>query len=378
MDQPLMRPKAKANEPSTDAPDDPSRLRRVQLTYEEAMAQAVVVRQAVAAEAENLQRIAARLADRRLRRILILGCGDSWFVGIGIRLALEHLLDVPVEPMQALDYALYYGQISAAEDLVIGISSGGNTSAVMDALQVARAAGATTIGVSNKPESPILVQFDHQILVRATRNGWPTQASTATMASLLTFGLALARSRQTRTTPELEAFAGALDQLPGLMEKTLQEAEEPMQALAQELAACRFLFFSAGGPHLAAAAFGAAKVKELCPIHAHVIPLEEFHHYRSLKPGDPLILIAPDAASHQRALDTAEVGRFDGGRIYALVPQDEREIAEVAHWHLNLPPVDRCLAPILYSLPLHLLAYYLAMEKFKRHLGHTPAFPSQD
>ncbi len=161
------------------------------------------------------------------------------------------------------------------------------------------------------------------------------------------------------------------------MENVLKQVERPIQELAEELAAANFLFFCAGGPHQAAAAFGAAKVKELCPIHAEVIPLEEFHHYRSLKPGDPLILLAPDNVSHSRALDTAQVGRYDGGRIYAFVPEGEIEIAAAAQWRLHLPQVDPYLAPVIYSLPLHLFAYYLAMEKYRLGLGYTPAFPVQ-
>jgi glucosamine 6-phosphate synthetase-like amidotransferase/phosphosugar isomerase protein len=68
------------------------------------------------------------------------------------------------------------------------------------------------------------------------------------------------------------------------------------------------------------------------------------------------------------------VGRYDGGWIAALVPDGEREITAAAQWALSLPQVNPMLAPLVYSLPLHLFAYYLAMEKFKLGLGHTPAF----
>lgn len=378
LNTPLKRPKAKANEPSTDAPHDPNRMQRVKLTYEEAMVQGQVLRQAVSSEANNLKAIANQLAKRPLRRAYILGCGDSWIVGIGVRQGMEYLLGLPVEPMQALDFALYYGGTLGPDSLVIGISSGGNTPAVMDALRTARATGAVVIGVSNNPATPILTDFDYGILVRATRKGWPTQASTSTMAVLLALGLEWGRAIARRTSEELADFESKLDRLPDIMDDVLQQAEKPVQALAAHLAEVRFLFFCASGPHQAAAAFGAAKVRELCPIHAEVIHLEEFHHYRSLKPGDPLFLLVPDQASHSRGLDTAEVGRYDGGQIYAFVPAGEQEIAAAAQWCLHLPPVDPLLAPIVYSLPLHLFAYYLAMEKFTRGLGYTPAFPSQD
>lgn len=380
MDEELVskRPKAKASEPSTDAPRDIPRIQRAHLTFEEAIVQNEVLERAVAAERSHLKEIASQIAVNRIKRVLIAGCGDSWYVGIGVRLGLEYLLSVPVEPVQALDYALYYGSVPATDCLAIGISSGGNTPAVIQALRTASNAGALTVAVSNQADAPVFDFANFRIFVRASRRGWPTQSSTATMAILLAFGLELAIQLATRPKQELEAFESRLNNLPELMDKTLQMCRKPVEDLAQQLAYVRFLFFCGGGPHLATAYFGAAKVKELCPIHACVIPLEEFHHYRSLKPGDPLILVAPDTISHQRALDTVEVGRYDGGWVFALVPKDEQEIASAANGHLRLEPVEPYFAPFLYCLPLHLFAYYLALEKYNRGLGHTPAFPAEE
>ncbi len=193
MNNSLKRPAAKANEPSTDAPNDPNRLKRSILTYKEAMEQGPVLREAIEAEGENLKTIAKQLSKRQLQRVIILGCGDLWFVGVGVRFALEYLLGLPVEPMQALDSALYYSHTLGADCLVIGISSGGNTPAVMDALRAAQNRDAVTIGVSNNAGTAVLTTFDYRILVRGMRKGWPTQASTSTMVVLLQLGIELAR-----------------------------------------------------------------------------------------------------------------------------------------------------------------------------------------
>lgn len=371
----LERPKAKANEPSTDLPDDPNRFRRANATYEEAILQGAVIQSSLEEELENLRAIAQAVKTKSWKRIYILGCGDSWFVGIGVRLAFEQVLGVPTEAMQALDYALYYYVTTDESTLVIGISSGGNTPAVMDALRQAKKQGATVIGVTNSENTPITKEFYHSIFVKATRKGWPTQASTAAMAVLIRLAIELAKASGFSLAADGIALQYQLENLPVLISSTIKNVEPAMKALAVELAKARFLFFSAGGPNFASAAFGAAKIKELCPIHASTIPLEEFHHYRSLKPGDPLILIVPDQNSHSRALDTAQVGRYDGGLIVALVPEQEKEISEVAKFAVHLPLIDPLLAPILYSIPLHLFAYYLSMEKFNLGLGHTPAFP---
>lgn len=371
----IPRPKAKAGEPSTDAPYDEPRFQRSQRTYAESLKQGEVMREAISSQKEKLAIIAKELKFKKFRRVVLVGCGDSWFSAIGIRLAFEQLLGVPVEALQALEFALYNGLAANEEDLVIGITSGGNTPAVIKALDCARNKKAFTIGVTNTVHTPALTDYDAGILVPATRKGWPTQASTAAMAVLLQFASLLAREQQTCSSSQLDLFDAGLLALPDQIDEVNQLADEKMKALADELAEARFLFFSAGGPYYAAASFGAAKVKELSPIHACTIPLEEFHHYRSLKPGDPLFLIVPDTVSHARALDTAEVGRYDGGKIFALVPEGEQEISSVAHWVFKLPAVHTWFAPILYSIPLHLFAYHLAMAKFERKLGYTAAFP---
>ena len=374
----MERPKSKASEPSTDLPDDPNRLRRVKLTWDEAIVQGDVMKKALAAESENLKRIAMSLASRSFSRVVITGCGDSWFSATGVRLAFERLLSIPTESMQALDFATYFYATSGRDTLVIGIASGGNTPAVMNALRHAREKGAYTLGVTNTENSPITQEFDASIIVRATRKGWPTQASTAAMAVMIQFAIELARVKNTCDLAVINSIQDALEQLPDLMTRVVETSNEQVRQLAEKLATARYMIFCGGGPHYAAACFGAAKVKELCPIHAMSIPLEEFHHYRSLKPGDPLFLVASDGPSHSRAVDTAEVGAYDGGRIFALVPPGEEEISRVSEWALHMPAVSEILAPMLYSVPLHLFAYHLAMAKFDRRLGFVPAFDEEE
>lgn len=372
----MERPAAKAKEPSTDAPKDEHRYQRTRKTYEETIVQDQVIQKALGNELDNLKMIAESLKQKVIKKVFILGCGDSWFTGVGVRFAFEKLLGIPVEPMQALDYALYYHSTAHAEMLVIGISSSGNTKAVMDALRQAKKHGAVTIGVTNTQGSPIVQEFDHAIYVDATRKGWPTQASTAAMALLIQFALLLADEEHLNNIDDIKSLQEDLDEIPSIVSDVIKSAEEPIKDLAQGLYECRFMFFSGGGPGFAAAAFGAAKVKELSPIHAEAIPLEEFHHYRTLKPGDPLFLVAPDQASHARALDTTEVGTYDGGKVFAIIPDGEEEIKAASTWSLVLPRVNPLLSAIVYSIPLHLFAYYLSMAKFENNLGFVSAFPN--
>ena len=369
----IERPAARAKEPSTDHGRDENRHNRACRTYEEALAQPEVFTNVIESQKTRLAGIAEKLRDKTIRRILILGCGDSWIAGQGVRAAFETLLKIPTEPFNALEYACYEGKLLSPDDLVIGISSGGNTAAVISAMRKAVEAGASAFGITNTAGSPITVEFD-SCVIEATRKGWPTQSSTASMGLMIQFAIELGKRKIPGFEQKNADFLKAFDEFPGLMREILTNADTPMKNLAESIKNVRFMFFCGMGPGQAAAAFGAAKVKELCPLHAEVIPMEEFHHYRSLKPGDPLFLVAPDDISMPRAIDTAEVGCFDGGKILSLTMPGSDAIEAVSNWSMEMPDVHWLLTGIAYALPFHLFAYHLSMAKYADDLGWTPAF----
>jgi glucosamine--fructose-6-phosphate aminotransferase (isomerizing) len=361
------------SEPSTDAARDPARLARVERTRAEMLGQDRAIRETLAREGAALGALAAQLAARGIRRIVIAGCGDSWLVGMAVRHALEILLGLPVAAAQALDYAAYDHVTAAPDTAVLGLSAGGNTPAVMAALAAARARGAFAVGVSNTAASPVLTSFDGGLVVHATRRGWPTQSSTATMALLVALGLRLAErgGRAAETAALREAFAA----VPDMIADVARRFDGAMAEAAAAFAAARLLLFTGAGPHFATAALGAAKVKELGPIHALAVPLEEMHHYRAQKAGDPLILVAPDATSRERALDTALVSAAVGGRTIALLGRDDPEIAARVERTLVLPQVHPALAPLVAVVPLHLFAYHFARARAVLGLGAARAWP---
>ncbi|EWY40880.1 hypothetical protein N825_33660 [Skermanella stibiiresistens SB22] len=368
------RLKALTSEPSRDTATDPNRLARVERTGTEMTGQGTAIRATLAAASGAIQEIAERANRCHVDRIVIAGCGDSWFAGAAVRHALETMTGLPVEAAQALDFAAYGSSAANARTLAIGISSGGNTPAVMRALQAAAARGAFAVGISNTPDSPILNQFDGGLIVHATRKGWPTQSTSATMALLVALGAELrtdAGDATARATIKSE-----LARLPGMMDQLCADLDGQMKAVAERFAAANLMLFAGLGPNLAAAAIGAAKVRELSPIHAYAIPLEEYHHYRSQKAGDPLFLIATDAASAERALDTALVGEAVGGRIVAVLshaaPDIEARVEEV----VRVPATPPALAALLSVVPLHLFAYHFAKARAALQLGAPQSSPS--
>jgi glucosamine 6-phosphate synthetase-like amidotransferase/phosphosugar isomerase protein len=360
--------KAIKREFSSDAPGDPERFRRVELTNQEMMAQGAAMRATFASIKDNVARIAGEMSTRPLDRVVIVGCGDSWISGIGVRLAMERLLGVPVEAIEAFDMEHYGLATTGAGTLVIGISSSGKTPPVTASIVGVRQRGGYAVAVTNTETAPMIADADAFLLIKATRGGWPTQASTACMAALITLAHAIAAARG-QGEGKAVGIGQALLSLPAMMDAVSKAFWEPAHSLGQLLAKVDYVLLAGAGPHFAPAAFGSAKLRELAPIHASAFPLEEYHHYRTQKDGDVMFLIAPDVASRERALETVIVSKGVGGYTIVLAPEGEQAFDAHAQHVWRLPSVRDDLAPLLYSVPLHLFSYHVTKARDAAGLG---------
>ncbi|MDF2797299.1 MAG: hypothetical protein K0R85_43 [Devosia sp.] len=348
----------------TDDPLDPKRRRRVEFTRPEIIGQPETIRTTLEREREAIISAAAGIAAAGIKRVYMTGCGDSLACMIAVRSLFEEMLGVPCEPVQALDMAYYYHHTLGPDALVITLSSSGTTTRTVEAMLVAKARGARTLALSNTPGSALMVESDHQLTVYAERKGWPTQASTTAIALLCQLALEIARA--TGRMPErVSQLQAALDAIPGQIEAVIGENEDQIAAIAEAESRRQVFLFAGGGPSVAAGMFGAAKVKECSPDHAIFIPVEEFHHYNSQKAGDPLIIVAPAGPSVPRSRDAALEGRRWGGQVYSVVTGDERMLDDCSDAILRLPWVPEALSALVYSVPVQLFAYHLAMAKFR-------------
>jgi glucosamine--fructose-6-phosphate aminotransferase (isomerizing) len=354
-----------------DDPLDLERRRRVLLTRPEILAQPEAIRATLEEERRAIEEAAAALAARPPKQIYLAGCGDSLAVAIGARVLLEEVLGVACQPVQALDLAYYRHAALGPDALVVALSSSGTTARTVEALLVAKAQGARTLAISNTPSGPLMMEADLALRVHAERRGWPTQASTAALALLVQFGLALARA-EGRAGPAVGWLQAGLDTVPAQITAALASCEQAVEALAEREAETRLYLYAGGGPAFAAALFGAAKARECTPEHSFAIPLEEFHHYNSQKRGEPLFIVAPRGPSLPRARDTALEGRRLGGRIYSVVTAGERSLDDCSDAVIGLPAMPEALAPLVYAVPLQLFAYHAAMAKFRRAEAAAP------
>jgi fructoselysine-6-P-deglycase FrlB-like protein len=142
----------------------------VELTAIEMMAQGEAIRSTRHTARDGIARIAAELAGRPLRRVVIIGCGDSWISGQGVRLAVERVLGIPCEPLEAFDFEHYGLGTVDAGTLVVGLSSSGKTEPVLAGLAGTVARGGYAVALSNTAGAGMMRDYP-ALLIQATRGG---------------------------------------------------------------------------------------------------------------------------------------------------------------------------------------------------------------
>ncbi|WP_375389168.1 SIS domain-containing protein [uncultured Amnibacterium sp.] len=346
----------------SDDPLDPKRRFRVEATGPELFGQPDAIRATLASNETALDAVAARLAGG-FRRLVLVGAGDSLAVMIAARSALESMLHVPCEPVQSLEFAYYQGALVDGTTAVVALSSSGETTRTVEALLVAQHRGAYTVALTNTAGSTLETEASTALRIEATRVGWPTQSSTAALALLLELAV---RVGELRGAPGADALREALDAMPATMAAVLQRIDAPIAAIAEQELAAPTVLFSGGGPNLAAAVVGAAKVKECTPLRATEIQVEEYHHYNSQKAGEALVLLVPSGPSVPRAVDTGTDAHRWGGRLHVVTTEGERAFDALHPESLiALPAVPEALSPLLYLLPAQLVGYHLGLAGFR-------------
>lgn len=347
----------------TDDPLDPKRRFRVEATRSEMFGQPQAILDTWARNEAAIDTVSRRFMAGSFDRIFLVGAGDSLAVMIGARSALELMTGIPCEPVESMEFAYYRQHLVDSRSVVIALSSSGETTRTIEAVLVAQHARAYTVALTNTPESSIDQESENSLLIEATRVGWPTQSSSAALALLLRLGTTIGAHRGAVGAAEL---ARELSEVPELMTRVLADVDEPIAAIAAAEAGRSMYLYSAAGPTWAAAIIGAAKVKETTPDHAVEVQVEEYHHYNSQKPGEPLFLFSPTGPSVARAAYTGRDARRYGGTLYAVTTRGERAFTEDANQVLELPVISEILSALLYIVPAQLIGYHLGMAKFAR------------
>jgi glutamine---fructose-6-phosphate transaminase (isomerizing) len=320
-------------------------------------------------EEEGTSRVSGlNLSDdelKRIERVIITACGTSWHSGIIGEYMLEEMARLPVEVEYASEFR-YRNPVVDPHTLVIGISQSGETADTLAAVREAKRRGARTIGLVNVVGSTIAREVDGGIYLHAGPEVGvaSTKAFTSQVAALALISLRIARLRNLSILQGRQ-FIEALQKLPAQAAQILERTSELEQLADRFLRTTRNALYLGRGVNFPVALEGALKLKEISYIHAEGYPAAEMKHgpIALIDENMPVVFIAPRDAVHSKIVSNIEEVKARGGKVLALINEGDREIERLADATFTIPETLDLLTPILTSIPLQLLSYYVAVSR---------------
>ncbi len=297
--------------------------------------------------------------------VQIIACGTSYHAGLVARHWLEGLAGVPCNVEVASEFR-YRQPVVAPNTLMVTISQSGETADTLAALRGAKTLGyGPSLGIINAPESSLVRESD---LVLMTRAGpeigvASTKAFTTQLIALMLLTIVLGRRH--RMSPESEAgLVAELTALPGQCRAAL-ELDEPVKAWADGFADKHHALFLGRGLHYPVAMEGALKLKEISYVHAEAYPAGELKHGPlALVDADmPVVVVAPNDTLLEKLKSNMQEVRARGGRLYVFADERAGLAADGGTRVMNVEASGEALAPIVFTIPLQLLAYHVAVLK---------------
>jgi len=246
------------------------------------------------------------------------------------------------------------------------VSQSGETADTLQAVKSARANGAQTLAVVNVPGSTIAHNCHAESLTKAGPEIGvaSTKAFAAQVTALYLLGLALAQERATLTSSGLRMLMDELVKIPSLVEKALGLSES-IEKLANRYQQNTSLLFIGRGPQWPVALEGSLKLKELSYIHAEAYAAGELKHgpIALIDENMAVVCLAPRDSYYEKTLSNIEEIKARGGRILAVGQEDDAHLQALADDFIGIPDCSETILPFMTTVPLHLLAYWIAVRK---------------
>ena len=301
---------------------------------------------------------------RTLDRVSIAACGTAYYAGLVARYWFEQFAQLPVEVDIASEFR-YRDVPLKPGNLAICVSQSGETADTLASLRYARAHKQHVLSVVNVPTSSIARESD---VVMPTLAGpeigvASTKAFTCQLAALACLAIAAGRARGTLREDDEKILVRALIEMPRRLNETLA-LEPQLEQLARDLAKSKDVLYLGRGTSFPIALEGALKLKEISYLHAEGYAAGELKHgpIALVDENMPVIVIAPHDKVFEKTFSNMQEVAARGGRLILMT---EAEGARAAKAHtmvtLTLPTVHPAVAPIVYAVPVQLLAYHTAV-----------------
>ncbi|WP_049723054.1 glutamine--fructose-6-phosphate transaminase (isomerizing) [Gilvimarinus polysaccharolyticus] len=301
----------------------------------------------------------------KVKHVQIVACGTSYHSAMVARYWMESLAGVACSVEIASEYR-YRKPIVPEGSLLVTISQSGETADTLAALRMARHSGyLASLAICNVGASSLVRESDLAFMTRAgvEIGVASTKAFTTQLVGLALLVLAIGQ-HQNLNNLLLQEMISALKSLPEQLEQTLLLAGE-IETLAQDFADKQHTLFLGRGDQYPIAMEGALKLKEISYIHAEAYAAGELKHgpLALIDEHMPIVVIAPNNELLEKLKSNVEEVRARGGLLYVFADRDARFISDATMRVINLPHTHPWLAPIVYTLPLQLLSYYVAIIK---------------
>ena len=302
-----------------------------------------------------------------IQKIHIVACGSAYHAGVTGKYAIEGLARIPVEVDLASEFR-YRNPILEEGAMVVVISQSGETADTLAALRESKARGFKVLGIVNVVGSSIAREADNVMYTWAGPEiaVATTKAYSAQLVALYLLAMKLGKVRGQIDDKMFADLLGDLRCLPDQIELLLNNKLK-IQRFANRYIGAKDVFFIGRGIDYAISLEGSLKLKEISYIHSEGYPAAEMKHgpIALIDEEMPSVIIAPKDHLYEKIVNNVQQVKARGGSIIAVVTEGDDLISEIADHVLEVPRVSECLTPIITSIPLQLLSYYIAINKGK-------------
>jgi glutamine---fructose-6-phosphate transaminase (isomerizing) len=299
-------------------------------------------------------------------RLTLSACGSAFYAGLTGKFWLEHHARLPVDADFASEFR-YRTPPLPEGGLGLLVSQSGETADTLAALRYMRAEGQKILSILNVPECSMARESDAilETIAGPEIGVASTKAFTAQLTVLAVFALAAALARNTMAQAEIARLSDALLEIPAKAAEILTQ-DAPIQRLAQRIAEARDVLYLGRGACYPIALEGALKLKEISYIHAEGYAAGEMKHgpIALIDKSVPVIAICPSGPLFEKTASNLQEAAARGGQIIVLSDAaGASKLQNIATETIILPDIDPFAAPILYAIPVQMLAYHVAVLK---------------
>ena len=299
-------------------------------------------------------------------RIIIIACGTSWHAGLIGEYLIEEFARVPVEVEYASEFR-YRNPIISSKDVVIAISQSGETADTMAAIKLAKEKGAFVFGICNVVDSSIARYTDAGAYTHAGPEIGvaSTKAFTSQLIILSLIAIKLGNHNGNLGKADFMRLIAELEAIPNKVEDVLNSVDENVKAIASKFVDATNFLYLGRGYNFPAALEGALKLKEISYIHAEGYPAAEMKHgpIALIDENMPIVIIAPKVGHYDKIVSNVQEIKARKGKVIAIVNKGDSQVSAMADYIIEIPETSECFSPILASIPLQLLSYYIAVAR---------------